>query len=133
MNGRIFFRKIVLIFNVRVLSIALSLLGVFFAAGIAGAAKVNDTSFLINPSFKQLAQKPQMYNKVKLKGIVIERLDNDTYVVYDGTGTIDINVPSSLIPEGGLTPKSYISFEGHVDVEWDRSVEIDVDGLTFSF
>ena len=62
---------------------------------------------------------------VTLRGNIIERISDDTYLFKDATGTINIDINSKRW--NGLTvgPQDKVEIVGEVDKDWN-SVEIDV-------
>lgn len=86
-----------------------------------------------NISLKDILESPTEHKKVSVDGLILKRLDKDTYLIQDGTAAVPISIPAELTPKGGFVPKNHISFEGNLDLNWGKGIEIDVDSLTFSF
>ena len=84
-------------------------------------------------SLRDILNNPLDHQEVSIDGLILKRLDRNTYLIQDGTAAMQVSIPSSLAPKGGFAPKDYISVEGILNVEWGKSIEIDINSVTFSF
>ncbi|WP_039056956.1 YgiW/YdeI family stress tolerance OB fold protein [Enterobacter sp. Bisph1] len=62
---------------------------------------------------------------VTLRGNIIERISDDTYLFKDATGTINIDINSKRWNGVTVGPQDSVEIVGEVDKDWN-SVEIDV-------
>lgn len=63
--------------------------------------------------------------KVTLEGHIIRRIGSDLYVLYDGTGSIAVQIADSCWPAPPVTPNDHVRLEGRVSRDWGTvNVEI---------
>ncbi|PDO86228.1 YgiW/YdeI family stress tolerance OB fold protein [Kosakonia pseudosacchari] len=62
---------------------------------------------------------------VTLRGNIVERISDDTYLFKDSTGTINIDINHKRWNGVTVGPQDTVEIQGEVDKDWN-SVEIDV-------
>jgi uncharacterized protein (TIGR00156 family) len=67
--------------------------------------------------------------QVKLKGFVIEQINNDTFWFKDETGKVQIEIEKKQMPTVPFNEKTEILIIGEVDYDLLEGVEIEVDSL----
>ncbi|GAA4648221.1 hypothetical protein GCM10023116_04880 [Kistimonas scapharcae] len=68
-----------------------------------------------------------------ISGIVIKRISPGNYLIHDGTGTLEVDIPHHQLPPGGLLPHTPIRLQGVVQHDENENLEIDVDTIHWSF
>lgn len=62
---------------------------------------------------------------VTLRGNIVERVSDDTYLFKDATGTINVDINRKRWNGVTVGPQDVVEIQGEVDKDWN-SVEIDV-------
>lgn len=62
---------------------------------------------------------------VTLRGNIVERISDDTYLFKDATGTVNIEINRKRWNGVTVGPQDVVEIQGEVDKDWN-SVEIDV-------
>ncbi|MCL6742598.1 YgiW/YdeI family stress tolerance OB fold protein [Kosakonia sp. R1.Fl] len=62
---------------------------------------------------------------VTLRGNIVERISDDTYLFKDSTGTINVDINHKRWNGVTVGPQDTVEIQGEVDKDWN-SVEIDV-------
>ncbi|XTZ39019.1 YgiW/YdeI family stress tolerance OB fold protein [Salmonella enterica] len=62
---------------------------------------------------------------VTLRGNIVERISDDTYLFKDATGTINVDIDNKRWKGLTVGPQDVVEIQGEVDKDWN-SVEIDV-------
>ncbi|WP_312690837.1 YgiW/YdeI family stress tolerance OB fold protein [Kosakonia sp.] len=62
---------------------------------------------------------------VTLRGNIVERVSDDTYLFKDATGTINVDINRKRWNGVTVGPQDTVEIQGEVDKDWN-SVEIDV-------
>ncbi len=62
---------------------------------------------------------------VTLRGNIVERISDDTYLFKDATGTINIDINRKRWNGVTVGPQDVVEIQGEIDKDWN-SVEIDV-------
>ena len=100
------------------LLIALPTYAQFVGPGSEAPRSVDVKSILANPVDDQW---------VSLKGHILEKIGRETYTFSDGTGQIRLDIDDKHFPPGAtIGPKTTVQISGNVDIENNRTVEIDV-------
>ena len=68
--------------------------------------------------------------QVKLKGFVIEQINNDTFWFKDATGRIRIEIEKKQMPHIPFNEKSKVVIVGEVDYDLLEGSEVEVDAIT---
>ena len=81
--------------------------------------KVIDNASKLDKSDKQ----------IKVKGFVIEQINNDTFWFKDTTGKIRVEIEKKQIPDISFNEKTEVIIIGEVDYDLLEGSEIEVDSL----
>ncbi len=100
------------------LLVALPAYAQFVGPGSDAPKPVDVKSILANPLDDQW---------VSLKGNILEKIGREEYTFTDDTGQIRLDIDDRYFPSGAaITPKTTVQISGNVDIEVNRTVEIDV-------
>ena len=68
-----------------------------------------------------------------ISGVIIKRISPGNYLIHDGTGTLEVDIPHHKLPPDGLLPHTPIRLQGVIQDDENESLEIDVDTIHWSF
>ncbi|WP_211825301.1 NirD/YgiW/YdeI family stress tolerance protein [Kistimonas asteriae] len=110
-------------------SITRSLPLLLLAGALAAEESVEKPLIQLHEILSQTAEK----GDATISGVVIKRISPGNYLIHDGTGTLEVDIPHHKLPPGGLLPHTPIRLQGVIQHDENEILEIDVDTIHWSF
>lgn len=67
--------------------------------------------------------------RIILDGYILRKVSHEKYIFSDGTGDIRVEIDDDKLPGSRFDEKTKVQIHGEVDVNYNRSPEIDVDAV----
>lgn len=77
----------------------------------------------------EILRNPIDDQKVTLTGVIVRKVGDERYIFSDGSGEIQVEIDDDDLPGRPFGPEERVEIRGEVDVERNRTLEIDVDSV----
>lgn len=77
----------------------------------------------------EILRNPIDDQKVTLTGVIVRKVGDERYIFSDGSGEIQVEIDDDDLPGRPFGPAERVEIRGEVDVERNRTLEIDVDSV----
>ncbi|MFN4040951.1 MAG: YgiW/YdeI family stress tolerance OB fold protein [Brevundimonas sp.] len=80
-------------------------------------------------SVAEILRTPVDDQKVTLSGVIVRKVGDERYIFSDGSGEIQVEIDDDDLPREPFGPRARVEIRGEVDLERNRTLEIDVDSI----
>lgn len=74
-----------------------------------------------------IVSKPNDGDNVTVEGILVRKVDDETYVLFDGTTEINVEIDDDDFPSGEVSAETKVRIQGEVDTHLTRDADIEAD------
>lgn len=118
------------------ISIFVSTMLVWFAgaafAQYSGPSEVNDEqgqTRYTQTTIQAIIDDPKDGNYVSVDGVLVRKLDEETYLFSDGIAEIEVEIDEDDFPKSDVSETTRVRIEGKVDTHLIRDVDIEADRI----